>query len=101
MTGLEGYRESAWRNNIRGRRVGYKYSVRSMTVVTGHNRHQGVRMATGSETGERRRAIGYLRVSTTRQAENGYGIEAQRQLPRAGANMEAWVGVHMPALGDF
>lgn len=49
-----------------------------MTVVTGHNRHQGAMMTTASNSGEKRRAIGYLRVSTTRQAENGYGIEAQR-----------------------
>ena len=25
------------------------------------------------------KAIGYIRVSTNRQAENGYGLEAQRQ----------------------
>ena len=78
MTRPAEHRECPRRNNCRGRSVGYKYSVRSMTVVTGHNRHQGVRMNTARRTVEKRRAIGYLRVSTTRQAENGYGIEAQR-----------------------
>lgn len=63
---------------FRGRRVGYKYSVRPMTTVTAHNRHQKETMTTATDETVRPRAIGYLRVSTTRQAEQGYGLAAQR-----------------------
>ena len=37
-------------------------------------------MATG---GERVRALGYVRVSTTDQAERGHGLEIQRRVIRA------------------
>ncbi len=63
---------------FRGRSVGYKYSVRPMTLVTRHNRHQEMKMTTATPDTRRTRAIGYLRVSTLRQAENGYGLAAQR-----------------------
>ena len=49
-----------------------------VTVVTRHNRHQGVSMRTANAGCHATRAIGYLRVSTNGQAENGYGLEAQR-----------------------
>jgi hypothetical protein len=63
------------------------------------------------------RAIGYLRVSTNRQAENGYGLEAQRDqveqfcaanglelvgLPVCAANStaNAYTWLHEPARSD-
>lgn len=62
---------------FRGKTVGYKYLVRPVTTVTVHNRHQEETMTTATEETVRPRAIGYLRVSTNRQAKHGYGLAAQ------------------------
>ena len=46
------------------------------------------------------RAIGYLRVSTNRQAENGYGLEAQREQVEqfCAANGLELVGLHIDVM---
>nr|WP_237082739.1 recombinase family protein [Mycobacteroides abscessus] len=49
-----------------------------MTTVTAHNRHQEKTMTIATPDIRSQKAIGYLRVSTLRQAENGYGLAAQR-----------------------
>lgn len=50
--------------------------------------------------GARPRAIGYLRVSTNRQADNGYGLEAQRDQVEqfCVANSMELVGLHVDVM---
>lgn len=57
-------------------------------------------MSTANAGCQRPRAIGYLRVSTNRQAENGYGLEAQRdQVDQfCAANGLELVGLHVDVM---
>ncbi|MDR3662013.1 MAG: recombinase family protein [Mycobacterium sp.] len=71
-----------------------------MTLVTRHNRHQGENMRTANAGCQAPRAIGYLRVSTNRQAENGYGLEAQRDQVEqfCASNGLELVGLHIDVM---
>lgn len=57
-------------------------------------------MTTANATSRTPRAIGYLRVSTSRQAEGGYGLEAQRDQVEqfCAANGFDLVGLHIDVM---